>query len=75
MEGGWDRPPNRVRTLRERDGNNEPLAEGDEDNDEYAVRVDSGGKPLDKGGNKCGTLSAAPTQVCPEIQRPSMPSR
>jgi hypothetical protein len=28
MEGGWDRPRNRARTLGERDGNDEPLAEG-----------------------------------------------
>jgi hypothetical protein len=27
-EGGWDRPCNRARTLGERDGNNQPLAEG-----------------------------------------------
>jgi hypothetical protein len=35
-EGGWDRPRDRARTLGERDGNNEPLAEGnDVDDDEY----------------------------------------
>ncbi len=35
-EGGWDRPRNHARTLREHDGNNELLAEGnDEDNDKY----------------------------------------
>ncbi len=33
-EGGWDRPHDRARTLRERDGNNEPLAEGNEDDDD-----------------------------------------
>jgi hypothetical protein len=33
-EGGWDRPRDRVRTLGERDGNDEPLAEGDEDKDD-----------------------------------------
>ncbi len=32
IEGEWDRPLNHARTLRERDGNDEPLAE-DEDND------------------------------------------
>jgi hypothetical protein len=32
MEGGWDRLRNRARTIRERDGNDEPLAEGDDDN-------------------------------------------
>jgi hypothetical protein len=34
MEGGWDRPRDRARTLRERDGNNEPLSEGNDDNDD-----------------------------------------
>ena len=33
-EGGWDRPHSRARTLGERDGNNKPLAEGDEDDDD-----------------------------------------
>jgi hypothetical protein len=33
-EGGWDRPCNSARTLRECDGNDEPLAEGDEDDDD-----------------------------------------
>ncbi len=33
-EGGWDRPCDRARTLGERDGNDEPLAEGDEDDDD-----------------------------------------
>ncbi len=32
MEGGWDRPRDYARMLREHDGNNEPLAEGDDDN-------------------------------------------
>jgi hypothetical protein len=36
MEGGWDRPRYCARTLKERDGKDEPLAEGDNnDNDEY----------------------------------------
>ncbi len=35
-EGGWDRPRDRARTLGERDGNDKPLAEGDDnDDDEY----------------------------------------
>jgi hypothetical protein len=33
-EGGWDRPRDRVRTLGECDGNDEPLAEGDKDDDD-----------------------------------------
>ncbi len=32
MEGGWDWPRDRARTLRERDGNDKPLAEGDNGN-------------------------------------------
>ena len=88
-EGGWDRPRDRARTLRERDGNDEPLAEGDnnyddeycedgdipDDDDEYAVRVDGVDEPLDEGDDECGTLSAAPARACPESQRPSVPSR
>jgi hypothetical protein len=36
MEGGWDRPRDCARTLGERDGNDEPLAEGNNDvNNEY----------------------------------------
>ncbi len=37
MEGGWDRPRNLARTIRECDGNNKPLAEGDNhNNNEYS---------------------------------------
>ncbi len=32
-EGGWDRPRDRARTLWERDGNDEPLVEGDGNDD------------------------------------------
>jgi hypothetical protein len=74
-EGEWDRPCNHARTLGGRDGNDEPLAEGDDDdkddkygkdgdipddNDEYANCVDGVNKPLDEGDDECGTLSAAP---------------
>ncbi len=31
-EGGWYRPHDHVRTLREHDGNDKPLAEGDNNN-------------------------------------------
>ncbi len=65
-EGGWDRPRNHARTLGERDGSNELLAEGDEDdndeygkdsdipddNDEYAVGVDGVSEPLDEGDDQ-----------------------
>ncbi len=67
MEGGWDRMRNHARTLGERDGNDEPFAEGDKDDDDeygkdgnipnnddkYAVGVDGVSKPLDKGDNEC----------------------
>ncbi len=33
-EGGWDRPCDRAKSLRERDGNDKPLAEGDNDDDD-----------------------------------------
>ncbi len=89
MKRGWDRPRNRARTLGECDGNNEPLAEGDnndndeyskdgdipDDDDKYAVCIDGVDKPLDEGNNKCGTLSAAPARACPESWWSSVPSR
>ncbi len=90
MEGGWDRPHNHASTLGERDGNNTPLAEGDnnnndndngkdcdilDDHDKYAVGIDGVNKPLDKSNDECDTLSAAPTRVCPESQWLSVPSR
>ncbi len=73
-EGGWDRPCDRAGTLGERDGNDEPLAEGDDDNDnkygkdsdipdddgEYAIGVDGVGEPLDEGNN----------QRCPRTSMP-----
>jgi hypothetical protein len=88
-EGVWDRPRDHARTLGERDGNGEPLAEGDDDDDdeygedgnipvdddEYAVGLDGVDEPLDEGDDECGALSAAPARVCPESQRPSVPSR
>jgi hypothetical protein len=88
MEGGWDRPRCHVRMLGERDGNNEPLAEGNnedneygedgdipDDNKKYAIGVDSVDEPLDEGDDECGTLSAAPARACPKSQQPSVPSR
>jgi hypothetical protein len=88
-EGGWDGPRNCARMLGEGDGNNEPFAEGDDDddnkygkdgnipdndNDEYDVGVDGVIKPLDDDNNKCDTLSAATTRACPESHRLSVPS-
>ncbi len=63
-----------MRTLGECDGNDKPLAEGNnddnheygkdgnipDDDDKYAVRVDSVDEPLDEGEDECGTLSTAP---------------
>jgi hypothetical protein len=71
------RPRDHARMLGEHDGNNKPLAEGNEDDDneygkdgeisdddnEYAVGVERVDEPLDEGDDECGTLSAAPAQV------------
>ncbi len=75
--------------LWEHDSNNEPLAEGNnnnndeygkdgdipDNNDEYAVGVDGVNEPLDEGNNQCDALSTAPARVYPECQRPRVPSR
>jgi hypothetical protein len=76
-----------VRTLGERDGNDKPLAEGNnnnvkygkdsnipDDDNEYTVGIDGVDEPLDEGDNKCDTLSTAPTRACPESQQQSVPS-
>jgi hypothetical protein len=72
MEGGWDRPRDCARTLGERDGDDKPLAEGNEDNNkeygeegnipdghnEYAVGVDGVGKPLEESNaQRCPRMS------------------
>ncbi len=72
MEGGWDMPHDHARTLGERDGNDEPLAEGNEDdndkygedgdipdnNDEYNICVDGVGEPLEEGNDQhCSRMS------------------
>ncbi len=69
MEGGWDRSRDRARMLRERDGNDKPLAEGNDDNDD------------DDKYNKDGNItndSAPPAEsiarVRPESQHASVPS-
>jgi hypothetical protein len=76
-EGGWDRPRNRARTLGERDGNDEPLAEGDkEDDDEYgkdgntpnndnkyAVGVNGVDKPLEEGNDQCCPCTSMPCKT------------
>ncbi len=67
MEGGWDRLRDCARTLREHDGNNEPLSEGDNNNDDK----------YDEGGN-IPNNSAPPAEsiahLRPASQRASMPS-
>ncbi len=87
-EGGWDRPRDHARTLGEHNGNDRPLAEGGDDEDnkygkdsnipdddnKHTIGVDGVNEPLDEGDDKCGTLSANPTQACSESQQPSVPS-
>ncbi len=79
-EGGWDRPRDRARTLGERDGNDEPLAEGDKDNNKeynkngnipnddnkYANGVDSVGKPLDEGDDQRCPRTSVPCESAAE---------
>ncbi len=79
-EGGWDRLHNHTRTLGEHDGNDEPLAEGNEDNDyeygkdgdipdnsdEYAIGVDGVGKPLEEGNAQHCPRSSVPCKSAAE---------
>jgi hypothetical protein len=39
-EGGWDRPCNHAKTLREHDGNDKPLAEGNDDDEDNEYNED-----------------------------------
>jgi hypothetical protein len=68
MDEGWDRPRDQARTLRERDGKDKPLAEGNNDDDDK----------YDKDGN-IPNNSAPPAEsiarLHTESQRASMPSR
>ncbi len=76
LEGGWDRPHDRARTLGEHDGSNEPLAEGDKDDndkynipnddDEYAVGIDGVDKPLDEGDNQRCPRTSVPCESVAE---------
>jgi hypothetical protein len=59
-EGGWDRPRDHARTLGERDGNNEPHAEGDDDNNNMYGK--DGDIPDD---NDKYALRASYSQHCP----------
>jgi hypothetical protein len=68
MKGGWDRPQDCARTLRERDGKDKPHAEGKDDNN----------NKYNEDGN-IPNNSAAPAEsvarLCPESQRTSVPLR
>jgi hypothetical protein len=80
MEGGWDRPRDRARTLGERDSNDEPLAEGDKDDDneygedgnipndddEYAIGVDGVGEPLEEGDDQHCSCTKVPCKSAAE---------
>ncbi len=68
MEEGWDRSRDRVRMLRERDGNDEPLSEGDnDDDDEYD---EDGDIPDDSAPPAKSIVRSRPAS-----QRASVPSR
>ena len=79
-EGGWDRPRDYARMLGERDGNGEPLAEGDEDDDDkygkngdipddddkYAIGVNSVDEPLDEGDHQRCPRTSVPCKSAAE---------
>ncbi len=67
MKGGWDKLRNCARTLEEHDGNNEPLVEGDNNDDN---------KYGEDGDIPDNSALPADSIACyrPEIQRASVPS-
>ncbi len=79
-EGGWDRRQDRIRTLGERDGNDKPLAEGNEydkdkyskdgdipdNNNEYVVGVDGVGEPLEEGDDQRCPRTSVPCKSAAE---------
>ena len=79
-KGGWDRPRDRVRTLGECDGNDKPLAEGNnddnheygkdgnipDDDDKYAVGVDGVRMPLDEGNDQRCPRTSVPCESAAE---------
>jgi hypothetical protein len=69
MEGGWDRPHDHARTLRERDGNDEPLAKGD-DNDDDNKGYDEDGHIPDNSAPPAESIAC----LRPESQHASVPS-
>jgi hypothetical protein len=67
-EGGWDRLHDPARTLRERDGNNEPLAVGDDNDDD---KYDENGDIPDDSAPPAESIARS----CPESQHASVPLR
>ncbi len=79
-EGGWDRLHDHVRMLGERDGNDKPLAESNKDdngkygkdgnilndNDNYAIGIDSVNETLDEGGNRRCPRTSMPCKSAAE---------
>ncbi len=79
-EGGWDRPRDHARRLGEHGGNDEPLAECDEDDDnkygkdgdipddddKYAVGVDSVDESLDEGDEQRCPRTSVPCKSAAE---------
>jgi hypothetical protein len=79
-EGGWDTPRDCARMLGERDGNDEPLAEGDEvkddeygedgdipdDDDEYAVYIDGVSDSLEEGNDQRCPCTSVPCESAAE---------
>ncbi len=72
MVGGWDRQHNHARKLRECDGNDEPLAEGDDnDGDEYK---EDGDIPNDDDQFAIGlTVSTSPSTRAMTSMKPALP--
>jgi hypothetical protein len=67
MEGGWDRLRDCVRTLREHDGNNEPLSEGNNNDDD---KYDEGGDIPNDSAPPAESIA----RLRPASQRASVPS-
>ncbi len=74
-EGGWDRPHNHARTLREHDGSSKPLAEGD-DNDDNEYKED-GNIPNNNDEYAIGlTVSMSPsTRATTSVKLSALPLR
>ncbi len=75
-EGEWNRPGDRVRMLREHDGNGEPLAEGD-DNDEDEYNKDGNIPNNDDDEYTAGlmVLTSPLTRATPSMKLAALPPR